>query len=160
MAWIGAIAAASAVAATNQKDGKRRRRRKESNLALIFSILLIIIGSMIPLGFIFLSENSGGSFPVFIIGIVFLIIFGSSILIFAVMETAYDEEKDPELSRREFRRESRRDLRSDKNSEDTYYWGNPESDINQRSIKNYCSQCGSQVEYEDQFCATCGRRIN
>lgn len=154
MAWMAAVLAAS-----NQKDGKRRHR-KESKIAIIFSIILIVIGSLVPLGLIFVSDYSGGSFPVLIIGIVFLIIFGSLILAFAVMETAYDEEKDRDYNRSIHRTEFRDTVKRDEgDSDERIYWGNPESKINQKSIKNYCSECGSQVEHIDQFCSTCGRRI-
>jgi hypothetical protein len=152
------------IAATNQKSGKRRRHRKESKVAIIFSILLIVIGSLIPLGLIFLSNYSGETFPIMIIGIVFLIIFGSLILTFAFIETAYDEEEDHDINRsynRNINSPERRDhVRRTRESDDRFYWGNPESKVNQEPVINYCSQCGSQIEYDDQFCATCGRRIN
>ena len=159
MAWIGGAIAASVAAtaaATNQKDGKRLGQRKESKIALVISIFLIMIGSLVPLGIIVISYYSGDSSLIFIIGIAFMMIFGSLILVFTVMETAYEDEKDPDLSKRGYRGILKRDMISDRNLEEKSYWGNP---ISAHSSKNYCSQCGSQVEFEDQFCSTCGRRI-
>lgn len=148
MAWLAPIIAAS------NKDGKRRRKRTNNKLTLIFSIVLIIIGSLVPLGVIFLSSNSGETFPVFMIGIVFLIIFGSLILAFAVMGTEYEEEDD--CSKRVYQPKPKSSMRDSREIDETFYWG--ESKLTKSTI-NYCSQCGSQVEFEDQFCSTCGRRI-
>lgn len=162
MGWIGGVVAATTIAATANSKGRKRRNRKESKVAIVFSIILIVIGSLVPLVLIFLSDYNGGSFPILIIGIVFLIIFGSLILTFAVMETDYDEEKDREYSRsinRTDRRDHSNNVRKIEDLDERIYWGNPRSKINRERIDNYCSQCGSQVEYIDQFCSTCGRRI-
>jgi hypothetical protein len=149
MAWMAPIIAAS------NKDGRKRRRKGTDNkLTLIFSIVLIIIGSLVPLGVIFLSSTNGETFPVFMVGIVFLIIFGSLILAFAVMETEYEEEDD--CSKRVYQRKPRCSMRDNREIDEKFYWGEPNLT---RSTVNYCSQCGSQIEFEDQFCSTCGRRI-
>ncbi len=149
MAWMAPI-----IAASNKEGKKRRRKRTNNKLTLIFSIVLIIIGSLVPLGVIFLSSSSGETFPVFMVGIVFLIIFGSLILAFAVMETEYEEEDDS--NQRVYQRKPSRRIRDNREIDETFYWGEPKL---AKSTINYCSQCGSQVEFEDQFCSTCGRRI-
>ena len=153
MAWIAAIAAATA--ATNQKGGKRRRNRKENKLALVVSIFLLIIGSLVPLGVILLSNYTGDSFPIIIIGIVFLVILGLVIPIVIIVETEYEEVNDSDSSQHYQQDRVNLPRRGDRAFDENIDWGSKPS----RRVDRYCSECGSLLNFDDQFCYTCGRRI-
>jgi len=153
MAWMAAIIGATAAA--NQKTGKRQRKRKESKLALVVSIFLLIIGSLVPLGVILLSNYTGDSFPIIIIGIVFLVILGLVIPIVIIVETEYEEADDSNSSTHYQQDNSNLPRRGDRAFEETSHWGSTPS----RRVDRYCSECGSLLNFDDQFCSTCGRRI-
>jgi len=153
MAWMAAVIGATTAA--NQKGGKRRRNRKENKLALVVSIFLLIIGSLVPLGVILLSNYTGDSFPIIIIGIVFLVILGLVIPIVIIVETEYEEVNDNDSS--QLYQQDRVNLprRDDRAFEETSHWGSRPS----RRVDRYCSECGGLLNFDDQFCSTCGRRI-
>ncbi len=152
MAWIAAIVAATAAA--NQKAGKRRRKRKENKLALVISLFVIVIGSLIPLGVILLSNYTGDSFPMIIIGIVFLVILGLVIPIVMIVETEYEEVDESNSSIIYQQDNSNLPRRGDRAFDENIHWGSRPS----RRVDRYCSECGSLLNFDDQFCSTCGRR--
>jgi hypothetical protein len=144
-----------ATAATNQKGGKKRRNRKENKLALVATIFLLIIGSLVPLGVILLSNYTGDSFPMIIIGIVFLVILGLVIPIVIIAETEYEEADDSNSSIHYQQDNLNLPRRGDRAFDENIHWGSRPS----RRVDRYCSQCGSLLNFDDQFCYTCGRRI-
>lgn len=153
MAWMVAIIGATAAA--NQKGGKRQRNRKENKLALVVSIFLLIIGSLVPLGVILLSNYTGDSFPMIIIGIVFLVILGLVVPIVIIVETEYEEVDDSDSSQQYQQDRVNLPRRGDRTFDENIHWGSTPS----RRVDRYCSECGSLLNFDDQFCSTCGRRI-
>ena len=152
MAWMAAIIGATAAA--NQKGGKRQRKRKESKLALVISIFVLVIGSLVPLGVILLSNYTGDTFPMIIIGIVFLVILGLVIPIVMIVETEYEEADDSNSSIHYQQDSPNLPRRGDRAFDQNIHWGSRPS----RRVDRYCSECGSLLNFDDQFCSTCGRR--
>lgn len=153
MAWMAGVIGATV--AINQKSGKRRRKRKENKLALVVSIILLVIGSLVPLGVILLSNYTGDSFPIIIIGIVFLVILGLVIPIVIIVETEYEEIDDSDSSQHYQQDRVNLPKRGDRAIDENIHWGSKPS----RRVDRYCSECGSLLNFDDQFCSTCGRGI-
>lgn len=161
MAWIGGAAAAAAAASSCHTG----RRKKPNKFLLVLTMLIMVAGIFIPLGFIFLNEfGVNFSFGPMIF-LVFFIILGLSV--FALLAATAYEEDGEEISEQKYRNPPvnfvyRRKPRSSRNdiwevcSTDDMYWG--ASSV--KSSKHYCTSCGAQIELDDLFCFSCGRRVN
>ncbi|MFX0173860.1 MAG: zinc-ribbon domain-containing protein, partial [Candidatus Hodarchaeota archaeon] len=157
MAWMaGAIAAASAA----NNTGKKRKR--PNKLALIFTIVALLMGTFIPLG-LFLINFNGGNFLSILMLIAFLmLIIGALVLTLAIVEPDHDEAED------DYHRESRPRMNYNQKPKprwinnwenkptESHYWGTEP----QKFTKQYCTNCGVQLEANDIFCSSCGRRVN
>lgn len=154
MAWMIPIMAA----------GPRKRGRKQSKAGLWISMVVLLIGSLVPLGFIFLmnfsGELNGSFFPILFIGIMVIALFGVMFVAFAANQFDDDDEvfeTDPndypearhrrQRARRSYQREPKRE---------NFQWSSKAAPSN----KSFCSQCGERFEFDDQFCSSCGRRLS
>ncbi|MHA2226898.1 MAG: hypothetical protein ACXAC8_16915 [Candidatus Hodarchaeales archaeon] len=154
MAWIAPIIAA----------GPRKRGRKQSKAGIWLSMVILLVGSLVPLGLIFLmnfsGELNGGFFPILFIGIMVIALFGIMFVAFASNQFEDDDEEfEPDYdsySEARYRRQrARRSYQREPNRED-FHWGSKPTP----SDKSFCSQCGTRLEFDDQFCSSCGRRLN
>lgn len=157
MAWMGGVIAAAAAA-----NNTGQRRKKPSKLVLLFTIVTLIMGMFIPLGLIIFNANGGNFLPIFILIVFLMIIIGVLALALAIVEPDHVEAEDDyyreSRPRREYVRESRSRRANNWESKPTksHYWGTEP----RKFTKQYCTNCGVQLEADDIFCSSCGRRVN
>ena len=157
MAWMGAIIAASACA----DDG--RQRRKPNRLLLIMITFGLFLGAIVPL-VIFLGMSGNESYSFFpIILMIFIIVgilasaaIGFSEFVEQEIGTEDPTDNHPRYSGYPYKAEKRQKVVSyhrNKPTED-YYW-----ESEQKSIKLYCTNCGTRLSADDLFCYSCGWRV-
>ncbi len=153
MAWIGAIAAASAY-----NDG--RRRKKPSKLVFLVTIFSLVLGIFVPL-VIILGMNSNSTMTLFPFIFIFIIMIGIVVLVAVGCSDSFDQ--DDEIgtvdgayyrSSGDRRQRSRNTSYHKHEPEEEYYWGSAS-----KSSPYFCTNCGIRLESDDRFCASCGRRV-
>lgn len=144
MAWIAAIAAASAC-----NDG--RRRKKPSKLVVLVTVFSLVLGIFVPL-VIILGMYSSSTMALYPLIFVFIIMIGLVVLVAAGV---YDDETGT-ADRGNYRSSGKQRSASyrDPELEENYYWGSAS-----KSTAYFCTTCGSRLESDDRFCASCGRRV-
>jgi hypothetical protein len=157
MAWIGGVIAATAAA-----DNTRKRRKKPNKLVLLFTVVALLMGTFIPLGLFIMNTNGGNFFPIFMLIVSLMVVVGTLPLALAFTESEYEEVEGynyrESRPRRDYIQEptSRRANNWEKKSPESYYWGTEPL----KSTNQYCTNCGVQLEGNDIFCFSCGRRVN
>ncbi|MFX1286476.1 MAG: zinc-ribbon domain-containing protein [Promethearchaeota archaeon] len=153
MAWIAAAAAACA------EDG--RRRKKPGKLVVLITILSLVMGLFVPLALI-LGMYSDSSMTIFLLIFIFMI---GIIVIVAVgfTETLDQNEgtqddsshRNSNLISHHIRQRPRRTPYCKNETRNDYYWGSEP-----KSSSFFCMNCGTELEPDDRFCASCGWRVN
>jgi hypothetical protein len=157
MAWMGGVIAAAAAASNT---GKRRKR--PNKLVLLFTTVALLMGTFIPLGLIMINANGGSFLPIFMLIVFLMVVIGALALALAIVEPDHDEVEDDyyreSRPRREYIQEpkSRRVNNWESKPTESYYWETE----SQKFAKQYCTNCGMQLEANDIFCSSCGLRVN
>jgi fatty acid desaturase len=154
---MGGVIAAAAACNTG------RRRKKPNKLVFLFTVIALLMGTFIPLGIILLSTSGGNIQPIFPLLFIILLIFGILILVLVIAEPdQYDEAEDDYYRESRPRRDHIRESKSrwvnnwEGKPTESHYWGTE----HQKFTKQYCTNCGVQLEAADIFCSSCGRRVN
>ncbi|MFW9779089.1 MAG: hypothetical protein ACFFE8_09575 [Candidatus Heimdallarchaeota archaeon] len=152
MAWIPAIAAASAASACHTGQGK-----KLPKWAVLFIILTMAVGLIIPLGFLVIRSQSSSSLIIMPLVLFCFIMFGV-----VAMVVVISSEGDEKVSETGIKASYKRRRVQPRKSE---YLGDPEpewhtwSPTNRIRKEHYCSNCGSRLDHEDNFCDQCGWEV-
>jgi choline-glycine betaine transporter len=152
MAWIPAIAAASAASACHTGQGK-----KLPKWAVLFIILTMAIGIIIPLSFVLMRSQTSSS--LIIMPLVFFCFILLGVVSMVVLISSEDEKKERDTKTRPTtqRRRSRprkSDYWEEERSE-SVSWAPP----TQVRREQYCTNCGTTIDNEDNFCDQCGWEV-
>ncbi len=150
MAWIGAIAAATAC-------NNGRRRKKPSKLVYLVTIFSLVFGIFVPL-VVILGMYSSSTMTLFPLIFIFIIMIGVIVLVAAGLSEFDHDDETGTADRGNYRssRKQRHGSASYRNPEpeEDYYWGSES-----KSSPYFCTNCGIRLESDDRFCASCGRRV-
>ncbi|MFW9856957.1 MAG: hypothetical protein ACFFFG_18045 [Candidatus Thorarchaeota archaeon] len=152
MAWIPAIAAASAASACHTGKGK-----KLPKWAVFFIILTMAVGLIIPFSFLLVRSQSSSSLIIMPLVLFFFIMFGVLAMVVVISTEGDEEVSEPGIKGTHQRRRGQ-----PRKSE---YWGESEpesftwSPTNRIRKEHYCSNCGSRLDHENNFCDQCGWEV-